>query len=885
MKHLSKRTLAVCVTLLLLASGLLYYINTRGGGERGPPRATIDDLLGTASERRVLDYGMVIVDYDDPYLALAATPVAIYSTDQEMVRRPLLVAGLNPETPEGGISEAVLNFIRAYPEKRALIIGDISSGELSELQFSGVENPLRISGKGREEVSLALARAHWARSDGVMIVKGDLEGYALALNAVPIASYLNIPVIIADRIDGDVRDLLKDLDARYVILVGDLRPPMRYIKIEDPEDAHKLLALGSPSEDGTLKSIFSDRLGEDPGYIALASPRDIDHPRVLERRSYHFEGTVRSQDTGSTSDPSLDPSAPKHFLQIPEGWKWVNVKLSARIKFTESPIPGRSPEDDGQRCYVYFGYDADSDGVLINDEDSKDDHLEFFVPSLSYQTVRDPSGWPTEGWAYSEEPVYNAEGNHTVEIMATLHYTPAGENPPETAYTIDVTLERLDKPNYPLMHNISSLAPYLAVFRHGMVLASEDFTIYQEPLISQRFCGDPSEDTGAYPEGDRRRVAGLLNLSNAIAVKIKERLHKLLEGLAGVEEVSAEELARIYSSRDEVMYLGIVADTNMVPMFYYPTTGQEAEPQEGYGVAGDLFYSSIDADPASPPWDLGGKKPTGELAVGRIDGWDAQDVSALIARTAFYRKIMGAYQGIRGADWKDSAMNTFGSKVPVGAAKTVTEKVDKSFHQAGFAVDSYHDVPLSDSRLSREIYQRSNFIYFCAHGFYYWFVPPGYKPTAVGGGFYVANVIEMDFGPSVIFGSSCVTGKIDGIQPYNAISQAFLHSGMNTYVGASRLSWGALAYNPFDEGGGEEFGAYLGLLFYGYLTGYVYDRQGGLLFEGVGDLTVGEPLMNAKNIYSLTTDFTAGDADADTLEEINLHGDPAFNPYEPNHNG
>ncbi|MCD6383547.1 MAG: hypothetical protein J7L88_03705 [Thermoplasmata archaeon] len=884
MLKISRKGIAVLTVVIILA-GALIYLMMRGGERREVERATIDDLLATESVRRPAPYDMVIVDYDSPFFALVATPAAIYYKGDEVVEKPLLVAGLNPETQEGGISKSVLNFIKSYPEKRAMLVGDFSAGEISILKDAGAETSLTFPGVCVKSASLQIARSLWVKSDGAIIVEKSLKGYTMALNTVPIASYLNIPVIVTRTMDSDVMDVLEALGVKYVIICGDVEPTMKYIRIGESETAHELLALGSPSRDGTLKSIFSDRLKGEPEYIALASPRDVDHPKVLERKTFHFEGTVESQDTGSTSDPSLNPNAPKHHLTIPDGWKWVNVKLSGKIRFTESPIPGRSPEDDGQRCYVYFGYDADSDGVLINDKDSKEDHLEFFIPSLAYKTLRDASGWATEGWAYGEEPIYNAEGNHTVEIMATLHYTPSDQNPPKTTYKIDVTLERLDRPNYPLMHNISSIAPYLAVHHRGIVLAEDYFTIYQEPLISQRFCGDPSETLNAYPEKDRTHVSGLLNISNSIAVKIKERLNELLKGLAGLKNASLEDLARAYSSRDQVMYLGIVADTNMIPMYYYPARSQGAEQQEGYGIAGDLFYSSIDADPASPPWDVGGKKPTGELAVGRVDGWDAQDVSALVGRVAFYYRIIGSFQGIRGRDWKDSAMNTFGSKIPVGSSKTVTEKLDKSFHEAGFAVDSYHDVALSDSRLSREIYEKSNFIYFCAHGFFYWFVPPGHKPTAVGGAFYVANVIDMNFGPSVIFGSSCVTGKIDGIQPYNAVSLAFLHSGMNTYVGASRLSWGALAYNPFDKGGGEEFGAYLGLLFYGYLTGYVYNREGGLIFEGVGDLTVGEALMNAKNLYSLTTDFSAGDENADTLEEFNLHGDPAFNPYEPNHNG
>jgi hypothetical protein len=220
---------------------------------------------------------------------------------------------------------------------------------------------------------------------------------------------------------------------------------------------------------------------------------------------------------------------------------------------------------------------------------------------------------------------------------------------------------------------------------------------------------------------------------------------------------------------------------------------------------------------------------------------------------------------------------------PVGTAKTVTEKLDKSFRQAGFFVDSHHDAALSDSKLTAPIYGASNFIFFCAHGFYYWFVPPGIKPTGVGGGFDVAHVIEWDFGPSVIFGSSCVTGKIDGILPYNAISLAFLHSGMISYVGASRVSYGTLSIAGGESN--EVYGAYLGLLMYGYLTGYLYNKKGGLIAEGVGDLPVGTALMLAKNKYVEEHGTDNSGPHDTTVVEFHVLGEPAFNPYEPNHEG
>jgi len=280
-------------------------------------------------------------------------------------------------------------------------------------------------------------------------------------------------------------------------------------------------------------------------------------------------------------------------------------------------------------------------------------------------------------------------------------------------------------------------------------------------------------------------MKGLVGISNNVTSGVKENLNDLLCDLLGVSE---GELAGRVADRlaSDPIFVGIVADTNMVPMYYYPTEGQGELPQEGYGIAGDLFYASVDADPSNPPFDIGSDTSSADLALGRIDGWDAQDISALICRTLFYDRIIDSFEGLMGSSWKDSAINNFGSQVPVGASVTVSEKITEAEQRSGFQVDHFHYSPLSDSRLTRDLYQRSNFIYFCAHGFYYWFVPPGYKDTSVGGSYNVANVIEMNFGPSVMFGSSCVTGKIDGIMAYNALSQAFLHSGMNAYVGASR---------------------------------------------------------------------------------------------------
>ena len=45
-------------------------------------------------------------------------------------------------------------------------------------------------------------------------------GYILGVIATPIASYLQIPVIVTDEIDGDVSQVLSDLGVTHTIVCG-----------------------------------------------------------------------------------------------------------------------------------------------------------------------------------------------------------------------------------------------------------------------------------------------------------------------------------------------------------------------------------------------------------------------------------------------------------------------------------------------------------------------------------------------------------------------------------------------------------------------------------------------------------------------------------------
>jgi len=248
--------------------------------------------------------------------------------------------------------------------------------------------------------------------------------------------------------------------------------------------------------------------------------------------------------------------------------------------------------------------------------------------------------------------------------------------------------------------------------------------------------------------------------------------------------------------------------------------------------------------------------------------------------------------------------------------------------------------------------QNSNLIFTFAHGSYNLFehgdvlldargiplitpltrvYPPIRSGLSAKGAFDVRGVENMQYGPSVVYVVSCITGRTDGLNPYNTISQTFIHSGANAYIGATRVTADPGYLEPRPLPGGWGIGtlglikATLNLLI---KKEYPDFHFGAIIAEDFineliqNDTTTGLALRNAKNTY-LEKDanstfywtpplkFTTGISVLDeeiynsmppqqtglfeptkvmdkkyvALHEFTLYGDPAFNPYQSVNNG
>jgi hypothetical protein len=175
----------------------------------------------------------------------------------------------------------------------------------------------------------------------------------------------------------------------------------------------------------------------------------------------------------------------------------------------------------------------------------------------------------------------------------------------------------------------------------------------------------------------------------------------------------------------------------------------------------------------------------------------------------------------------------------------------------------------------------------------------------------------MELGPSVMMVEGCGSGKIDSIPPKNSIANTYLHAGVNAYISPTTYSAFAGYLEPRHKSG-------VGFGILGYLKAKLDERKGIYpsphfcvnIFEKAfnslidDNVDIGTALRDAKNQFlpeqanrtylwspPLTESDNVKEASSGggagrvilekycTVYQLNLLGDPAFNPYEPCNEG
>ncbi|MCG2826348.1 MAG: hypothetical protein L6265_07145, partial [Thermoplasmatales archaeon] len=942
-----KKVVAVIVVIILIATAYYVWLRVRGY-ETGV--ATLDDVLASSSERKVGNT-LTIVSDDSPFYALIGTPVALYYDGTEQKASPLLVE--DPDEHNRG----VIRFLNHYGDFSGAVIGEfevennrlvLSSNEREWESTTSVINVIHHYKDSAEDVSLKVAEHFWKRSDGVILIKSSQEGYEEAVVAMPLASYVNIPVIVTDEVDEKVANVLENLGVKYSLVCGDMKGYKLTKHFDNVEEI----------QDWTI-DIVRQRLNSDVSYITMANPLDA-YPSEVETSNVVFSKILDVEHADVLLPwPGMPPTdlegLPPYFFDVP--YMFANVKIDAKLDVSVE----RYGSDSGARVIVFVGVDENGDGHL----DEEEGEVRFFCSSAGYKTTeladqpygylksydRQPSEDKTPTSKYShlvtEMPVFNNIGEYCMQFMVILPtagtlFDPVGKS----KLIVEVTVEKLESYVYPRIQDASSLAGYLTAFRKGVVCAKPEFMVWNEQFVKMKDTGIPCQ-TGAMVLNKN----GTLSPVNERVGEVKKELNNLLGSIAGMPTETDEDiiaLSEYYHSLNQnrnFTYLGILADTDMIPPFYYYNTMLGYDTMSGYGVPSDLIYADIDADLENEPYGLNERHPRLELAEGRIIGFDVQSISALLSRTFFYNDIIDNIEShspvvadneiynpnahaarlpsfTLGDTWKNNAlgMSADGGVLfikdipfPDPAHPPGTEpaqfKVSNAWRLAGMDADhDYKDNQQCGRQEAAMAYESSNLISILVHGWWYWYVPVPNdrvyafidepqrrydldpvrhiedRDTEIGAGsaFDVRNVRLMNFGPSVLWATSCTAGKIDGVPAYNALANSWLHAGMNTYVAASRSMWGSLFFTP-DVYSGETMGNYIMLHFYGHITGWRYDKSEEPIPPHyteveVSDTSVGVAFMLARNTYITNFPSDGGNYHDGTYQAPFVHGDPAFNP-------
>jgi hypothetical protein len=534
----------------------------------------------------------------------------------------------------------------------------------------------------------------------------------------------------------------------------------------------------------TLLTVIKEQFGA-INYLTMTNPSDVIPPAVINTTKIQITDHILNKKI-IILNKELDiigNDTREYGIFLPEGINRVHI--SGEILQKERPFFERvSPV-----VPLIFMTLTDTQG-----------HIVAYANSMGYDI----------GNTYLETLTCNASGLYTLQVRVFNgikggFFIQRGISLFDADINITATITTLGTPHLPLIPNLSIIAPYLTAAHGGLIIANTTWELTDASYASV------AQGSGAGPWYNE----SLHPFTNKKVNATVQQLNRTLDAL------DAHDLLREYLNGPA--WLAILADTIMIPMYYYGPS-QEDIPDRGL--------------PSDNPYSL-----NENLSVGRLIGWDVQDVTVLIARSFFYETLCG--QPENPGDWHHRFSFVFGE----GYSET-----GGIFHQIPYAKEirdyGFTSKVYGDFRNSRQIadllhvYTGSNYIEYLGHGDWFWFPASLYGFDIYSKAVDVAHAKNWVYDkPSIFLTSACLMGRTDGLPPQMNIGLAMLHAGCNVFVGATRET-------------GQESG----------LT----TLENHLI---VDNWSLGEALRGEKRV----------DAELPTFYVRVLYGDPAFNPYEPQH--
>ncbi|UCD14313.1 MAG: hypothetical protein JSW60_02560 [Thermoplasmatales archaeon] len=749
------KVFVVSLVILLISPCL---VNAESHSTKEQNLQTTDVLSNLISARNPTEDVVVIPDSNPLFGIIGSYISCWYNTGESSGLKPMLVQ-------HGGVLTNHQNlFIDNYMNGK--------NGSILALgkHFDTAFNTTEIIGLP-PEVAIEAAKHVFSSASTIIIIPNNIDEYQLSLIASPLASYLDIPILIYDNNSEELEELCNILNVTNVLVIGNVQinlPSINITKLETVDETQDMLL-----------TVIKDKF-EGINYITLTNPSDVTPAYIIDTNQTTFGDHISNiKITFLGEEFDVKGRDNKQFnVAVPNGINRIQIygNITGRF-YSNSPI-----------VPIIFLSLYDPFGNVV-----------AYSSSLALDV----------GIVYLETLTCNASGNYRLVVsiyngIKGGYFSQRGISLVDTDFEISIKICELEKPHLPLIPMLSITAPYLTAAHGGIIIADSNFELTNDSYA------DAAQGSCTGPWYDEK----LHNFTNEKVRYVIEQLNDTLDHIGNFEMLD--------DYLNGQAWLAILAGTNMVPMYYYSPSQQ------------DLHEKGLPSDnPYSLNWSL---------SVGRIVGYNIQDVSLLIARTLFYQEICD--QPTKEKDWHNRFSFIFGE----GFGET-----GGIFHQIPYALEirkyGFHPRIFGDFRNGRiltqllKAYTGSNYIEYLGHGDWFWFPPSWYGLDFYSKAIDVAHAKNWIYPkPSVFLTSACLMGRIDGIPPNMNIGLTMLHAGCNSFVGATRST-------------GSEAG--LSIL------------ENHLI---VDDFSIGEALRGEKRV----------DKEPPNYYVRVLYGDPAFNPYEPN---
>lgn len=472
--------------------------------------ATVDNTTTIHHIRYPSDnFDIIITSDQDPYYGILGSSIACrYPTIDEPILKPLLV------TSSPILLSQQERFIEQYKDHIQTILCLGTSIETSYETICLGETPL--------DVSFQLISLYKNVDTAIILPYGNQTEYTMALTASPLASYLEIPILLYDDNTEQIEQTLQQYNIDHVYIIGNKEP-----QFENNYIITSLTTIESIQDQilTTIKEKFSTI-----NYVTLTNPLDINKKDIVSITEIHEEYNI------------------KHQQVTLFGRKYT---LSGNNKIeTSTSIPEGIYH---LRCYTNI---SNNNGFFSD--------IESIEPVL-FQEIKDPNNKVisyAQSSSYKSEQCYldtlicNLAGDYTLTTtvyhgLKGGYFTQRGFSSVDTTIQLEIQAIKLNTPHFPYTTSQSMLAPYLTSAHGGIIIADESFSITTPDYIEQAngYGTGPWYEEQLHPFNNNK-------VNHTISI-LQQHLQYL------------EKHQLLTSYLEGPAWLALLGDTNMIPMYYY----------------------------------------------------------------------------------------------------------------------------------------------------------------------------------------------------------------------------------------------------------------------------------------------------------------------------